>query len=900
MPGFIKPSTRTWDVHKVAPVARPRSPSLDVARELVKFRDVIAAALVDSLAPGENVTTASHVIEDLVTVLFLTGAGLASGGHIAMADRDVPDSTLPRGSCTPRHVHAIMQSLQERLVRSNDVKGKASSSAPGGLRLFRDALSNPVVSHALESSPAWLDLLEFCSGVRWIPNETRPHDARAGLVATPAVFGHLHELQVSKLDPVQGKHTGTFYTPSSISSYICNRCIMQFILSRTGLKPVSLEHVINHLERDVLARLLGDIARIKILDPSCGAGEFLVMMAKTLYSLQKKMMEGLPGKYFQDARSMKFAIISRNLFGADLSADAIFIAKKRLFLWMLDDDDAETCRGNHEVPDLEGHVILGNALVGWLDEPVDVIVHGGDQSTRNGLVTGTEVTARLSRLLAESVHGGKSSKIDIEPYHPIHWRIAFHDVFEEKNGFDIIVGNPPYVFIRGHHFDETERAYFASWYFNGYSTITSGKARQSGKWNAFSLFIARSIRLLNEGGILGFIVPNTLLRTTTNDITRQFIVNSTIIHEIVDLQDGVFDGVVAATIILLLEKNSGPSRHGRVIIKHAVEDLASGKYRSHEVDQDRFPRNNACIFDIHVDDAFKKLFDAMRSNSTPLGDACSEIIEGLVTRRGDNLLVNRPDRPGVKKLLRGKDIDRYTIRWPTDRYIVYDPGALHRARPVAVHEAPVKLLAQRIGGGAFPLRVAYDDQQHYFFASINAIILKNKGGTVDMLQEYKYILAILNSTTMNAYYLLNFSNKSPVTVNVGKTFLGALPIKRASQARRECIARIVDYIRFLNEHRGDEDGLVDYFDKTLVDGIIFDLYASTDENDGIFVSMRRILRDIDIPGQDVRGVAAILSEVKARLEADPRFATWLAGVHARPDYQAIKDLFEQGANGLVN
>jgi len=480
----------------------------------------------------------------------------------------------------------------------------------------------------------------------------------------------------------------------------------------------------------------------------------------------------------------------------------------------------------------------------------------------------------------------------LERMRPIHWRLEF------PGGFDIVVGNPPYVFTRGMSFSDVEMACYKTWYLKGYSTRARGKARQAGKVNAFGLFIVRSMNLLKDHGLLGFIVPNTILRTTTNDTLRQFMLEKTRIKEIVDLQDGVFSGVTASTVITILEKKSIHEAPGIVRVKHAVINLLGGKYQSHDIEQARFLDNPACSFDIHVTDEFAAIFRVMKQDSFELGELTSEIIEGLVTRQGDALFTTDVMNPLARKMLRGKDIDRYTIHWRPGQYVIYDPEKLHRARPVYVHEAPVKLIAQRIGGGIYPLRVAYDDRQFYVFASINAILLNDAPVIEHVTYDYKYILACLNSILMNAYYLLTFSNKSTLTVNVSKTFLEQLPIKPASIHDQELIAQVVDYILFLKEFHEDRNDLIDFFDKDILDGLILEHYLLPENPNPLIDAVNRHLKNIDLASKDGYAILTTIDEVASCLMGDENYKKSIRFIRNLPAWLLVQELFEEQVRRL--
>ncbi len=880
-------------VSVVALVARKDSPSLDVLPRLGEFRASIATIMPGPQGQSEKAEVASKIIEDLVTLLFLTDAGHVHKGRIKYSTTDFLSVILSRGTSVLAEVGHSLHPPRSSNPESIDPETVAFATGHVDPRLFHGRLFKPETLEMLDGTPTWRELLESFKGFRWAADENGVKGTGDVPTITPAIFSRIHEHDMpSGNSDGSKKRKGVFYTPPIISRYICLRCITQYLASRAGIEADTLDDLVDRLDTSKLEDALLLLGQARVLDPSCGSGEFLVSMADVLFSLRARLASNLSSTKNIRARELKSNILSNNIFGAELSTEAIDIARKRLWLWMLSCDDDEPTE-KPPFPSLEGNLITGNALIGWLDEDIS------DKEPIDP-PTPSYATAKLSHLLGSKLRGDAGTEIDLEQYRPLHWRLAFRDLFGEDGGFDIVIGNPPYVFTRGRNFDDVELAYFSSWYFQGYSTITKGRARQSGKVNAFSLFIARSINLLKKGGILGFIVPNTLLRTTTNDIIRQFITTSAFVHEIVDLQDGVFEGVVASTIVLILEKGRAMKHGKRTVVKHCVEDLLSGKYQSHEVDQERFSLNLACIFDIHVDDQYAAMFNAMQKDTFPLEDACSEVIEGLVTRRGDDMFTTDPNLPNAKKLLRGKDIDRYKIEWHPGQYIIFEPTKLHRARPVDVHEAPVKLLAQRIGGGMYPLRVAYDDRQHYFFASINAIILKEEMNDANIEQEYKYILAILNSAVMNAYYLLNFSNKSSLTVNVSKTLLGSLPIKIAAPAKRQCIARIVDYLLFLNAYGNDETELLEYIDRELLDVIIFDLYICQEQEKDMLGMMLSSLHEIDPRDPDRRGTMVIIKESMARVKAGSDCTSWLRSTQESADFKAIKKLFEERVDGIVD
>jgi adenine-specific DNA-methyltransferase len=872
---------------------------------LIDIRGSIAKDVASVLGSKVVHVLVTKAMEDTIVVLFLASAGFVRIDGGRREPGELISGVLLQERKPIDRVATIIDELNCQPIVSCDSRRSGPTIKLADPQLFDKSWMAAGSREIITASMHWQDLLVLFKEYRWSIKEGDAAGTGDIPTITPAIFGALHELDLAgDAAPGSKKNKGVYYTPPAISRYICRRSIHEFLARSTGLDGVDSNMLVDRAAPGKLPDIMNALDHVHVLDPSCGTGEFLVAAAEIIASLKQQVAKRLnPASTGVDFPAMAM-ILSNNIFGAELSAEAIIIAKRRLWLWSVSclDNERVDSLANVVLPSLDEHIINGNALIGWLDEQIDNSLDAFIRRDHDMGEMNTAVTSKLSRQLERICREHVSTKVDLAPYHPLHWRIVFHELFQKNGsqGFDIVIGNPPYVFIRGNNFDETERCYYSTWYFQGIVPSTRGKSRQSGKINTFSLFLARSIKLLKKGGILGFIVPNTILRTTTSDVIRKLIVTSAIVEEIVDLQDGVFSGVVASTVILILAKEIKDTNDHRVLVKHGVQDLGAGVFQSHLVDQARFLTNPACVFDIHVDDQFARIFKKMQTGSFCMGDICSQIIEGLVTRRGDELFTSDPTKPKAKKLLRGKDIDRYCIHWRPDQYIIFEPSLLHRPRPVIIHEAPAKLVAQRIGGGAFPLRVAYDDRQYYVFASINAIILNDPPRIGDITYGYKYILAILNSTLMNAFYLLNFSNKSSLTVNVSKTFLENLAIKPAEPRVQSCISTLVDYLLVLHEHAIDEKEIISFLDAELLDALIFTLYMSMKGECDIAMDLEPHLEAINIKKDAPRAMIAVIKKVASRISADKSCMENIRRVQENVDFKAIKGLFEQRTNNPVD
>jgi type I restriction-modification system DNA methylase subunit len=525
-----------------------------------------------------------------------------------------------------------------------------------------------------------------------------------------------------------------------------------------------------------------EIPKLRILDISCGSGSFLLKAFDAFDEYYKANRE----KYFQtsfdfDNATSKITqkILREHIFGVDLDIKAVEIAQLNLLLKI-----AET---KHRLPDLRNNIKQGNSLV---DDKL------------------------------------------VDPDFAFKWESSFKEIMDNGK-FNIIIGNPPYSFTRDADFTKLVKEYANDKYFKGLDSISKSHARQSGKINLYSLFLIKGIQLLADDGILGFIIPNNLLRTTTYDIIRKYILENCKILQIVDLGAGVFKNATVSTSIIILQRelNSVARNRNKVSIIYDVDgELSNKRYKKHSVSQNEFLDNTSYAFNITSNKEAKELLNAIDQNSELLGDIVIIHAGGIATGSDKKeMILDYAKNSKYKPMLEGKDIKAFYPEF-SDRYILYDRKKLRRAREESIFLSPEKIITQRIGGGKRVIIASYDDKQYYTFNSTNSLLKKNDKYSL------KYIVALLNSNLINYYYVNKFTNESTLTVNISKTYLEKLPIKEIDESQQEKFIKLVDEILDLSKHIDktsntnsniEDKKEIDNKKKT-IDELVYTLYGLTE------------------------------------------------------------------------
>lgn len=383
----------------------------------------------------------------------------------------------------------------------------------------------------IENSKIWIandvlcQVLSFLAEWIWYVDETADFgDDRS---VSPEILGHIFEKTITNQ-----KEKGAYYTPSEVTNFIAESSILRYCVDRVNEKFSTeysdVKQIFNNTEHTIFL-YFNVIKNVTILDNACGSGAFLLAAQKLLYDLYIRSWEVLRNlnspQVMQEKKAIsnfksenyyfKRVIITNNIYGVDLEEGAIEICKLRLWLSMVSEIDRENAE---PLPNIDYNILLGNSLLGYLEAPQDEQMTLEDNSRVKSLLDEIDrmkkefqnendpqkakelkntIDKKIEyyddilnkKLSAEfSKYGIRKSYKEVESMHPLHWRLKFSTIFSERGGFDIIIGNPPYV--------ETPKVKYP---------IVSFQTFKCG--NIYAYFFEISLRLPKKSGYVSFIVP---------------------------------------------------------------------------------------------------------------------------------------------------------------------------------------------------------------------------------------------------------------------------------------------------------------------------------------------------------------------------------------------------------
>lgn len=437
----------------------------------------------------------------------------------------------------------------------------------------------------------------------------------------PDILGYVFEKTINFLTAPGEKETrkliGAYYTPDAITNHISTNAIFSVVMEklREGLKEsgwtdsdISKYQTVSDLAKspplhpETLKKLGEKIDSIKILDPACGSGHFLTSALKLIVFIKRKVFE--PSSESVDVYELKRRAISQNLYGVDIEAPAVEIAKLRLWLSLIEELNIDNIGSVKTLPNIEYNVVHGDSLIGWNDESMlQMVAHEVDLKEIRDKLSGLEIAyvddvdkykllkdsrdrlarefphledlkkayTSLKRIYSEE-QGERAVLLKgiletvrstiysvVTPTFENYIKAKFNG--NSRNREMARINNPIHWSLDfneafekggfdiiignppyGASFGKSEKDYLKAKY-------TSSK----GNGNSAMMFIERSISLLRPGGHLGFIVPKSLAFSQKWEDGRNFILGD--LNSVLDVSKA-FKYVKLEQMIVDIKKGS--------------------------------------------------------------------------------------------------------------------------------------------------------------------------------------------------------------------------------------------------------------------------------------------------------------------------------------------------------
>ena len=679
-------------------------------------------------------------------------------------------------------------------------------------------------------------LLTMLSQYNFTIDENDPNDAEVGV--DPEMLGRIFENLLE-----DNKDKGAFYTPKEIVQYMCRESLIAYLQTdqREEDKDCIRQFVIAHdavLLGDLKEEIDQKLCDVKICDPAIGSGAFPMGLLRELFFCRSAIEPNIA----ENAANIKRHIIQNNIYGVDIERGAVDIARLRFWLSLIVDE-----KSPEALPNLDFKIMQGNSLleqyrgadlstmtqkkvgaghgITIFDNMLDVYrknlrdklaeyyscpEHTKKVQLRKDIadIVKQELTEQGIHIDFEDMDLSANSQFFL-------WHTWFHDVFSRpsKEGFDIVIGNPPYI-------DSETMTNVMPKLREQYSQIfTCAK----GNWDMFVVFVEMGISLCRSGGIYSFILPNKLIAAKYTSKLREKIV----INDIIEIRDysrlPVFinAAVYPCTIVghKTLSKNGNNS--SRFIVMRTVKEIERENSTLQEIIGSEYWD---VFFRSEIEFSIIKKFLA---HKTILSDKWNVIGSATVAEAYElkKVLYDAKNGSSSLKVINTGTIDPYKSLWGI-KSMQYIKGKYQYPR---VSQSDLMAISKRrynqamsnkiiVAGMSSRIEAVYDDGE----------TLGGKSTTIIMGDDLRFLLGLLNSklVSFSINILYNSIKMAGGYLNIGTREIENIPIPIASPVVQHSIESLVDGIleKICENTQMDSSNL-----ENEIDSLVYSLYGLSED-----------------------------------------------------------------------
>ena len=443
------------------------------------------------------------------------------------------------------------------------------------------------------------------------------------------ILGHIFENSLNEIESVNAeieggefdkqkskrKKDGVFYTPKYITKYIVENTVGKLCQEKKealGFKEEAYFEVKKGTHQNTKKQLLevldnyrAWLLQITICDPACGSGaflnqalDFLIKEHRYIDELKAKVLGG--GLILSDIEN---TILENNIYGVDLNEESVEIAK--LSLWL------RTAQPRRKLNDLSNNIKCGNSLID-----------------------------------SKTVAGDKA----------FNWEAQFPQIFA-NGGFDVVIGNPPYVRA------ELLTSYLG-YFEKNYLVYHSAS-------DLFAYFYELGSKIINKNGLMGYI-SNTFDKTTAGKVLREYLTNKTSLKEYIDFTEvQIFEGATTYPVIIILESGIGKNSEFKYIkIPKIAQSRVIDIDNENEIQvlQSSLNSNAWSFLSVGRANVFNKILQ-----NTNLREKYGKCYYGVKTALNDAFIINNDwsFSEHIKPILEGKEIKKWNVEKVEQKLILF-------------------------------------------------------------------------------------------------------------------------------------------------------------------------------------------------------------------------------------